>query len=120
MEVSLAIIGLSAKLSVVLAVKSPSLMSTKCTTAMVVVPVEICNQVMFNHSQAHCFFGQDLLVQEKCGDSVKALQHSNECKFLPFCSFYTPCVIVSPSVHSSRETVCSILTHEGSGDNCPT
>ena len=30
--------------------------------------------------QAYCFFGQELLVQEKCGESIKVLQHSQACK----------------------------------------
>ena len=30
--------------------------------------------------QTYCFFGKELLVQEKCGDSIKALQHSQACK----------------------------------------
>ncbi len=39
---------------------------------MFVVVVWMCNCV-----QAYCFFGQELLGQEKCGDSIKVLQHSH-------------------------------------------
>ena len=37
--------------------------------------VEGVDQVSFP-LQTYCFFGQELLVQEKCGDSIKVLQHS--------------------------------------------
>lgn len=30
----------------------------------------------FYESYAYCFYGQELLVQEKCGDSIKVMQHS--------------------------------------------
>ena len=30
--------------------------------------------------QTYCFFGKELLDQEKCGDSIKVLQHSQACK----------------------------------------
>jgi len=36
----------------------------------------------FYEAYAYCFFGQELLAQEKCGDSIKVLQHSQVCKCL--------------------------------------
>ena len=41
------------------------------------------NQSFFSSFlQAYCFFGQDLLVQEKCGESIKVLQYSKACMFV--------------------------------------
>ncbi len=34
----------------------------------------------FYKAQAYCYFGQDLLAQDKCGDAIKCLQESLKSK----------------------------------------
>lgn len=41
----------------------------------------------FYKSQAFCFFGQDLLAQDKCGDAIKCLEHSLKRKFIFYLVF---------------------------------
>lgn len=40
------------------------------------------NLSFFSYLQAYCFFGQDLLVQEKCGESIRVLQYSKACTYV--------------------------------------
>ena len=80
----------------------------------------LCLVMIMFIAQAYCFLGQDLLVQEKCGESVKALQHSSACKLHYFISSISYAILSSISVRSSREDVCPILTHKGSRNNCQT
>ena len=45
----------------------------------------------FYKSQAFCFFGQELLNQDKCGDAIKCLDHSlkrKTNKFSNYLKFY--------------------------------
>jgi hypothetical protein len=32
----------------------------------------------FYKAQAYCYFGQDLLAQDKCGDAIKCLEESRK------------------------------------------
>lgn len=38
---------------------------------------------MFIHDspQAYCFYGKELLEQEKCGDSIRVLRHAQACEW---------------------------------------
>ena len=38
----------------------------------------------FYKAQAYCYFGQDLLSQDKCGDAIKCIEESQKCIKLKF------------------------------------
>ena len=40
--------------------------------------------------QAYCFFGKELLDQEKCGDSIKVLEHAQACETRRFYALAIP------------------------------
>lgn len=40
--------------------------------------MSLCFQIIFSQLKAYCFFGENLLEQEKCGDAIKALEESEK------------------------------------------
>ena len=59
------------------------------------------NRLDYNYFiKAHCFYGKELLDQEKCGESIRILQHSEFCMYcikwflLPLCLFLSQYQIV--------------------------
>ena len=78
-----------AKWTIYLQLKAAFYESYVCLTAHILTLLT----TLTLYPQAYCFLGQELLTQEKCGESIRSLLHSQSCMLI-VCVCVCVCVCV--------------------------